>query len=356
MSRRTTKLLKAVLSTLHYSGADSMIAPFTRGVGAIFMLHHVRPERPGSFEPNRILKVTPQFIEEVIGQVRASDFDIVSLDEAHFRLIEGEYRRPFVCFTFDDGYRDNLDYAYPIFKRHNLPFAIYVPTDYPDGRGDLWWLALEKVIMEVNALNVRIAGVPRRLPCTTPAEKDAAFHVVYWWLRSIDEADARAFVRDLCAGIDFDPGMLCTDLMMTWSEIRQMAADPLVTIGAHTRRHYALAKLTQAESRAEIEESVRRVERELGRPCRHFSYPYGDAGSAGPREFAITKELGMRTAVTGRKGLIHPRHAHELTALPRVSLNGDYQKPRYVKVLLTGAPFAFLDMVQKASNRVSPAP
>ena len=101
---------------------------------------------------------------------------------------------------------------------------------------------------------------------------------------------------------------------------------------------------------------MRRVERELGRPCHHFSYPYGDAGSAGPREFAITKELGMRTAVTGRKGLIHPRHAHELTALPRVSLNGDYQKPRYVKVLLTGAPFAFLDMVQKASSRVSPAP
>ena len=43
MSRRTTKFLKAVLSALHYSGADSMIAPFTRGIGAIFMLHHVQP-------------------------------------------------------------------------------------------------------------------------------------------------------------------------------------------------------------------------------------------------------------------------------------------------------------------------
>ena len=144
--------------------------------------------------------------------------------------------------------------------------------------------------------------------------------------------------------------------MMTWDEIRQLAADPLVTIGAHTRRHYALAKLTLAEAQAEIEESVRRIERETGKPCRHFSYPYGDEGSAGPREFAIAKELGLKTAVTTRKGLIHPRHAHELTALPRVSLNGDYQKPRYVKVLLSGAPFAFLNMVQKASSRASPAP
>src|ERR1043166_3299656 len=160
MSSRT-RLLNAALSALHYSGADSMIAPLTRGIGAIFMLHHVRPEKPSSFEPNRILKVTPDFLEQVIGQVRASGFEIVSLDEAHFRLIEGDYGKPFVCFTFDDGYRDNLEHAYPIFTRPNLPFTIYVPTDYADGRGDLWWLALEKVIVQVDALTMKIDGSPR---------------------------------------------------------------------------------------------------------------------------------------------------------------------------------------------------
>src|SRR4026207_1932081 len=129
MSRRTTKILKAALSTLHYSGADSMIAPFTRGIGAIFMLHHVSPEKSSRLEPNRILKITPQFLELVIRQVRQSGFEIVSLDEAPFRPIEGDYGKPFVCFTFDEGYRDNLEHAYPIFKQHDLPFAVYVPTD-----------------------------------------------------------------------------------------------------------------------------------------------------------------------------------------------------------------------------------
>jgi peptidoglycan/xylan/chitin deacetylase (PgdA/CDA1 family) len=353
MSRRTTGIVKAVLSALHYSGADSMMAPFTRGIGAIFMLHHVSPEKPGRFEPNRILKVTPQFLEAVIRQVRVSGFEIVSLDEAHFRLVEGDHSKPFVCFTFDDGYRDNLELAYPIFKRLHLPFAIYVPTDYADGRGDLWWLALERVILQVDVLSMKIDGAMRRLPCRTPAEKDATFHAVYWWLRSIDEVDARGIVRELCNGIDFDADRLCTELMMTWTEIRQLAADPIVTIGAHTRRHYALARLTLAEAHAEIEKSVARIEQETGKPCRHFSYPYGDETSAGPREFALAKEMGLKTGVTTRKGLIHPRHAKELTALPRVSLNGDYQKPRYVKVLLTGAPFAFLNMVQKTSNETS---
>src|SRR5262249_57836608 len=259
MSRRTTSLLKAVLSTMHYSGADSIIAPLTRGIGAVFMLHHVRPEKCGRFEPNRILKITPPFLEAAIRQVCACGFEIVSLDEMHFRLIEGEYRKPFVAFTFDDGYRDNLEYAYPIFKRHQLPFAIYVPTEYADGYGDLWWLALEKVIVKVGALNVKLGGVERRLRCGTPTEKDAAFQTIYWWLRSIDEVDARAFVRELCDGIGFVPDALCSDLMMNWAEIRQLAADALVTIGAHTRRHYALAKLTLAEARAEIGESVRRL-------------------------------------------------------------------------------------------------
>ncbi len=352
MSWRSTKLLKAVLSALHYSGADSMMAPFTRGIGAILMLHHVSPEDPGNFEPHRIQKVSPDFLELAIGQVRASGFDIVSLDEAHFRLLEGD-RKPFVCFTFDDGYRDNLEYAYPVFKRHELPFAVYVPTNYPDGHGDLWWLALARVVVWLDAIDVKIDGNTRRLRAGTPTEKDAAFQTVYWWLRSIEETDARACVRDLCYGIDFDPRTLCHELMMTWDEIGQLAADPLVTIGAHTRGHFALAKLTLAEAHAEIAESVRRIERETAKPCEHFSYPYGDEASAGMREFQLVKEMGLKTGVTTRKGLIHLKHACELTALPRVSLDGDYQKPRYVKVLLSGAPFAPFNVVE-ASSRASP--
>jgi peptidoglycan/xylan/chitin deacetylase (PgdA/CDA1 family) len=63
---------------------------------------------------------------------------------------------------------------------------------------------------------------------------------------------ARAFVAELCQATGFDPSGLCAALVMTGDEIRQLAADPLVTIGAHTRRHFALAKLTLSEARDEI--------------------------------------------------------------------------------------------------------
>ena len=84
MSRRTTKLLKAALSALHYSGADDLVAPYVGGDGVIMMLHHVTPDQPRDFEPNGILKVTPAFLESVIGEVRASGFEIIALDSKAF--------------------------------------------------------------------------------------------------------------------------------------------------------------------------------------------------------------------------------------------------------------------------------
>jgi peptidoglycan/xylan/chitin deacetylase (PgdA/CDA1 family) len=351
MSRRSTNLLRAGLSALHFSGADGILAPLTRGIGACFMLHHVRPEQPDKFHPNRILSVTPQFLDSVIRQVIETGFDVVSLDEAHFRLAEGDFERPFVCFTFDDGYKDNAEHAYPIFKRYGLPFAIYAPSDFMDGAGDLWWLSLEHCVGRVTELTVNMDGSRRTFRCASASEKDSTYHRLYWWLRSIDEQHARRTVRELCRATGFNSSTQCADLVMDWDELRALASDPLVTIGGHTRRHLALAKLTPAQAKAEMEDGIRRLELELGRPIRHFSYPYGDVTSAGPREFAMARELGMKTAVTTRKGLFQREHAEALTALPRVSLNGDFQKARYVKVMLNGAPFALLDMVNRLTAR-----
>jgi peptidoglycan/xylan/chitin deacetylase (PgdA/CDA1 family) len=319
----------------------------------IFMLHHVCPTPPQNFEPNRILKVTPDFLDRVIRQVIEAGFEILSLDEVPARLASGAQERPFACFTFDDGYRDNRDYAYPIFKRYTAPFTIYVPTDFADGTGDLWWLVLEQVIRSADVVDVVMRGAERRFSTSTLAGKYAAFDEIYWWLRSIDEREARRVVAGLAQRHGIDVSRLCADLVMDWDELRALASDPLVTIGAHTRSHLALAKLDDAEARAEIAEGVRRIETELGRPCRHFAYPYGCELSAGPRDYALTNELGMATAVTTCKGLLHKDHAGSLTALPRVSLNGDYQDNRYVQVMLSGAPFALLDMARYLTPRRS---
>jgi len=353
MSRRTTKALKTVLSALHYSGADRLAAPFTGGDGVIFMLHQVVPGEPRGFDPNGILKVTPEFLDGVIRQVRGSGFEIIALDEVKARL-QGDSagRKPFAVFTLDDGYKDNRDFAYPVFKRHDASFTIYVPTAYADGHGELWWLAFEEALRRLPHVDVDCDGVVRSYSLATDAEKSRAFHELYWWLRKIPEEPARAVVRALAEKAGFEVASLCRELVMDWNEIRALADDPLVTIAAHTSNHFALAKLRPEDARREIADSVARVEQELGKPVRHFSYPYGDEGSAGQREFEIARDLGIETAVTTRKGLLRNGHADAMTALPRLSLNGDYQDIRYVKVLLSGLPFALRDGVKTLGRRL----
>lgn len=120
--------------------------------------------------PNRILEVTPEFLDAVLDQVQEAGLDVVSLDEAVLRLQEGDDRR-FACFTFDDGYRDNLKYAYPMFKRRSMPLTLYVPTDYPDGNGELWWLALEEIVARAHEIELCRNGELWRLPAGTVPEK-----------------------------------------------------------------------------------------------------------------------------------------------------------------------------------------
>jgi len=348
----TTNLLKAALRTLHYTRMDAALAPITQGAGVIFMLHHVQPGPPAPFAPNRILSVTPEFLTSVIEHVLDRDFDVVSLDEAHDRMVSGKAsRRRFATFTFDDGYRDNIEHAMPICRRFGVPMTIYLAPDFCDGNGLAWWLTLEQVLAETTHIAVPFATGERILPLTTVAEKYDALKVIYPWLRAMPDTSVHSHVNRWAHAAGIDPYAACRSLVMDWDEARLIAKDPLVTIGAHTMSHTSLAKCSADEAWWQIASSVEHVEHELGRDCRHFAYPYGDAGSAGPREFEITRSLGIDTAVTTQKGLIAHDVRDHLTGLPRLSLNGDFQDARFLKVLLSGAPFKMMDLAKAALPR-----
>jgi peptidoglycan/xylan/chitin deacetylase (PgdA/CDA1 family) len=336
-----TAFLRTSLDVLYYSGAAQVLRSIFGGRGAIFMLHHVFPgggEQRG-FAPNRGLEVTPEFLDQVIRLVKAQGFDLVDLDEAVARL-SGDRGRPFAVFTLDDGYHDNLVHALPVFRRHRAPFTVYVAPAITDGTAELWWRGLEAVIADSTRIEGEVAGAPFDLSTVTDSEKQQAWDRLYWPVRQLPQHEQRDWIAAFCAhnGIGLDA--MCRAAAMDWDEVRTLAADPLCTIGAHTINHFAVADLSEAEALAEMTGSADRIAREIGRRPRHFAFPYGDAGSAGPRDFALAAEAGFATAVTTRRGLLFGGHRDHLMALPRVSLSGDYQRLRYVDVLLSGAAFA----------------
>ena len=340
MKQLRNTVIRAGLEALYFSGAHVLLRPIFSGVGAIFMLHHVRPQREGAFQPNRHLEITPDFLRAMLGHLRARGIDIVTMDEVHQRLIERNFKSRFACFTLDDGYRDNRDHALPVMREFEAPVTVYVASDFAQGSGRLWWIALEMAVAKADTVEMTMGGVATRLDTSTAQAKQAAFDRLHDWLRTLSEYDLQREITALCARHGIDQAAICRGLCMSWDELKTFSADPLVTIGAHSITHCNLARQSETIARDELTVSRARIEESLQRPAIHLAYPYGDKPAAGPREFALARASGYKTAVTTRPGMVFPESAGHMTALPRVSLNGNYQDTRILPVLTSGAATA----------------
>jgi peptidoglycan/xylan/chitin deacetylase (PgdA/CDA1 family) len=292
-----------------------------------------------AFAPHRHLSVTPDYLRRVIHRVRRLGYETIALDEVPSR-IANPTSRPFVTFTLDDGYRDNFSHAYPVFKAENVPFTIFVPSTWPEGHGEVWWRLIEEVVARSAHVRPAIDCLPATMSTQSVQEKYCAFRAIQAAIVQMEEPAKYAHVRSLAERHGVNLEAICRDEIMSWTEIRNLVLDPLVTIGAHTRTHAALARLDDMALEKEIAASRLEIEEALGKPCRHFAFPYGGAQFAGPREFAAVAEAGFVTAVTGRRGLIYSEHANRLTSLPRIALEGNRQDELAIEVQLSGAPFA----------------
>ena len=341
MKQLRSNVIRAGLEALYFTGAHRLFRPICAGIGSVFMLHHVRPARDAAFQPNSHLEVTPQFLRAMLAHLRSRNVDVITLDELHRRLTERDFSRRFACFTLDDGYRDNRDFALPVMREFDAPFTVYVTSDFAQGAGNLWWVALETVIAKASHIETAIDGVATRIDASTLSAKHAAFERLHDWLRALPGRDDLAReIGALCTRYGVDQAAICRDLCMSWEELKPFASEPLVGIGAHTATHCNLAQQADEIASQEMTTSRTQIESALQRPVLHFAYPYGDRRAAGRREFALARTAGFKTAVTTRPGMIFPESADYPTALPRVSLNGNYQVERILPVLTSGVATA----------------
>lgn len=332
--------------SMHMTGLYGLAPASLSGAGVIFMLHRVRPApETNGFAPNAILEITPDYLNAVLTMVRGLGYDFVSLDEALHRLRTGSLDRKFAAFTLDDGYHDNLQYAAPIFAKHGAPFTVYVSSGLPDGTAELWWMGLEEVIRKTDHFKTHVNGQSIDMPCAEASAKQTAFDTAYWPLRNLSEANQRAWIRELAVAYNVDLLGITRDAALSWDGVRELHKHAYCTIGAHTIDHFALSKLSEAEARREMLDGANRIAEMTGEWPRHFAYPYGDEGSAGTREFELARFLGFDSATTTRKGFVTEAHGAAPHAIPRLSLNGDYQDLRMLKVLMSGLPFALAKML-----------
>jgi len=334
-----TQMIDAGFAAFRLSGLHRALAPLTRGHGVILTFHRVRPTGPQvtGFAPNRLLEITPEFLEEAILVTRRLGFEIVTLAEGCRRLAQGGPR--FAVLTFDDGYRDTREFALPVLERREAPFTVFFVPGFIERTARLWWIELEEALRRLDEAAIETDGGGLRLPTRTLAEKNAAFARIYWALRARPEQELLDGVGALAQRAGLDMSAISRALFLDWEEAIAFSRSPLVTTGAHTMTHRMLAKWPAEMARAEMAQSKAALEARFGRQVDAFAYPVGDPTSAGPREFEMAGAVGFSCAVTTRPGMVFPEHAAHLTALPRVSVNGRWQDAGALEMLLSGAPF-----------------
>jgi peptidoglycan/xylan/chitin deacetylase (PgdA/CDA1 family) len=343
MTKRSAKALviRAGLEAVALSGAGRLV-PSAAGRGVIFTLHHVRPARGYDYEPNGHLSVTPQFLDQAIAAARQCGLHPVHLEELPELLANSSEKRKFMCFTLDDGCRDNAQFAAPVFRKHGVPYTAFITPGFVDRSRSMWWETVEALTRAVSSFDFDFGNGTETVPCSSHGEKFLAFDRLAKFVESVDEDDAVAKIDKAAISAGIDPLGIVDQEIMTAPELQELVADPLARLGAHTVTHPNLSRVSDDRLRHELEQSAARVAAYGDRAPKSVCYPYGGRHAVGPRETRAARDIGFTLGVTTQPGVLNSASLERLTELPRVSLNGQYQKSRYVRALASGLPFFFM--------------
>lgn len=297
--------------------------PFAPYLGQILMFHRVVESDGGQRLPeNQLYEITPQILRDVIKFYLHLGFDFLSLDEMMDRLNTKKTANRFVTFTFDDGYTDTLTTALPVLKEAEIPFCLYITTDFPDRKAMFWWDILEDSLIQHNEVSFTLDGKDHVISCRSLDEKREAFQTICTLVMRSPSGVSAAW-RAIFAPLSVDFASYTERLALSWDQIIDIGRDPLATIGAHTCSHPPLAGLTEEEARNEMGQSRDIIRQKTGLDAVHFSYPYGSKLEVTDREARLAAELGFHSAVTTETGNVYRNHHKKAMRLPRLNVNRD---------------------------------
>lgn len=211
-------------------------------------------------------------------------FDVIGLEDLTdaVRDLQNGQRRPwqtsrFAMITFDDGYRDNFELAFPVLKSHGVPGAFFLATGFLDQPKLAWW---DEINWMLRSSDCRQLDLPANwfvepLSLAGPGKQSAIRDLLQLYYR-LDGSRTTQFLDAIgnAAGTGRVSNRAPGDLWMTWDMVREMRHAGM-SFGAHTVSHPILANLSNEEQSDEILESRLRIESELGQPVTALSYPVG---------------------------------------------------------------------------------
>jgi peptidoglycan/xylan/chitin deacetylase (PgdA/CDA1 family) len=267
----------------------------------ILQYHSVRPEAETHYDVIGQGIIHPSKVFESQMQMVAGSCSPVMIDDV-VDYINGlkDIPKRAVVITFDDGFKDNYDIAMPILERYGLRAVFYLTVEYMDGNKAPWFCRLKHAFQTTTLRDWRNPMTQQEWNLRDSQQRKEA----RW--SSIVNCAQLAGIRQhesVCAieqSLEVSPLSGSGRLMMDWKEVQLLHRRGHI-IGSHTLTHPSLGSVSANDMYSELEGSKHILERHLGAPVCHFSYP--DPVITLPRPWTdkavlLTKGLGYRTAVT----------------------------------------------------------
>ena len=267
------------------------------------MLHRVVPNEKRSKEKMlRGLELTPEFLDKFILFFKNEGFDFLNTEEFGKAY---RHKEKTICITLDDGYADNYQYAFPIFKKHNVPFTVYIATDILSQRSILWWYGINDLV-KLNTVNNSCNYTDLRTS----------------FLKMSVTKNGLKNIRDIFLNQNLDPYKWVKELAITEWQVKEMLDSGLAEIGCHTITHRPLNSLDENTTLVEMGQSKVILEQVFNTKVTSIAYPYGDPFSCAQREFRLAKSIGFKLGFTTEFAI--PNSSTNPLAIPRINLSGTY--------------------------------
>ncbi|MBV8380703.1 MAG: polysaccharide deacetylase family protein [Paucibacter sp.] len=273
-------LLKAAFAALSPAGQGARLS--------VLIFHRVLPQADDIFPE----EVDARRFDEICQWLRQW-MNVLPLDEACARLKDGMLPSRAACITFDDGYADNCSVAMPILQRHGLTATFFIASGFLNG-GRMWNDTVYEAFRHAPAGTLEL-GALGHFQVDSPASRRAAIDAVIDRTKYLEMDERIRATEALARHCGVTPA---NDLMMTSEQVRELVRGSM-QVGAHTRMHPILARLSRADAMHEMAAGRAELETIIGRRVGLFAYPNGKPGEDYlPRDVELVRELGFDAAVS----------------------------------------------------------
>lgn len=280
-----------------------------------FLFHRVHPERDPLWDP-----MSPALFEKIIAYL-TKHYHLITIENWHRNQNE-KFKKPLATIGFDDGFKDNLEFAAPILSKYKTPASFYVVTDCITKNEPTWTFAFDYKFSNTQKLKWDIDDsllkpIFKVKQWNSAAERIKYASILKPELKRWSANDRTTFLNSLKEQFD---DIQLPQIMMNWDEVRQLNNCGF-EIGSHTVSHAVLGTINDKNDlKRELFDSKKIIEQELGKTCYTISYP---VGSYNDEVKKMSQEVGYQIGLAVGQ-IFFDTNQNDFFEIPRTELYNEH--------------------------------